>query len=83
MSIGNRLITYFVLLSLFFLIIPFSVFPYDNGILWREEFHDLSHWEPFRFPKIKKYTRYTIESDDSHHYLRAESRASGSRSTVW
>lgn len=49
-----------------------------NAVLFREEFVDLSNWEPFFFPKIKKHTLYTIAQEEGRHYLKAESDGSAS-----
>ncbi|HEY6012306.1 MAG TPA: DUF3047 domain-containing protein, partial [Nitrospirota bacterium] len=46
--------------------------------LFREDFSDLSMWEPFYFPKIKKHSVYTIVGEDNRHYLKAESDGSAS-----
>lgn len=44
----------------------------------KEDFNNLNNWEPLYFPKIKKYSSYTIESNGNKKYLRAESNASAS-----
>jgi hypothetical protein len=50
----------------------------EGRSLFREDFNDLSSWNPLYFPKIKKHTSYTIESNGSESYLKAESNASAS-----
>jgi hypothetical protein len=47
-------------------------------ILFREDFNDLDNWRPLTFPKIKKHSTYTIETDKDNSFLRAESNASAS-----
>jgi hypothetical protein len=47
-------------------------------ILFREDFSTLDDWKPFFFPKIKKHSDYTIEKENEHRYLKAESNASAS-----
>ena len=44
----------------------------------RENFNDLNRWKPLNFPKIENHTSYTIESNGSESYLKAESNASAS-----
>ena len=44
----------------------------------KEDFNTLDNWKPLYFPKIKKHTSYTIETDDNERYLKAESAASAS-----
>ncbi|NIS60718.1 MAG: DUF3047 domain-containing protein [Proteobacteria bacterium] len=50
----------------------------EENPLFREDFNDLNSWKPLYFPKIKKHTSYTIESNGSENYLKAESNASAS-----
>jgi hypothetical protein len=50
----------------------------QKTVLFREDFNSLEDWKPFTFPKIRKYSVYTIERDGNRHYLRAESNASAS-----
>ena len=50
----------------------------ERSVLFHEDFATLDNWKPFFFPKIKRYTVYTIERDNEHHYLKAESNASAS-----
>ena len=50
----------------------------EGKFLLREDFNDLSSWKPLFFPKIEKHTSYTIESNGSESYLKAESNASAS-----
>lgn len=47
-------------------------------VFLKEDFNDLNNWKPLYFPKIKKYSSYTIESNGNEKYLRAESNASAS-----
>jgi len=46
--------------------------------LFYEDFSSLDNWKPFTFPKIEKYTLYSIEHDGNRHVLKAESNASAS-----
>jgi len=50
----------------------------EGRFLLREDFNDLSSWKPLFFPKIENHTSYTIESNGSESYLKAESNASAS-----
>jgi hypothetical protein len=51
----------------------------DSGqILFREEFQNLSGWEPLTFPKINKHSTYTIITEKGHSILKAESHSSAS-----
>jgi hypothetical protein len=51
----------------------------DSGqVLFREEFRNLSDWEPLTFPKISKHSTYTIITDKGHSILKAESHSSAS-----
>ena len=51
----------------------------DNGqVLFREEFQNLSDWEPLTFPKIIKHSTYTIITEKGHSFLKAESHSSAS-----
>ena len=47
-------------------------------VLFREEFTTLDQWRPLYFPKIKKHSSYTIQSDGEVSVLKAESNASAS-----
>src|SRR5208283_4778655 len=47
-------------------------------IFFHEDFSSLDNWKPFTFPKIQKYTLYSIEQDRDRHILKAESKASAS-----
>lgn len=48
------------------------------SVLFREDFGSLADWTRFTFPKIKTHSTYTIETDGTDSYLRAESHASAS-----
>jgi len=50
----------------------------EKSVLFREDFSSLDNWQPFYFPKIKKHSIYTVETDGSRRYLKAESNASAS-----
>jgi hypothetical protein len=50
----------------------------EKKLLFRDDFNDLENWKPLHFPKIKTYSRYSIEKDGDESYLRAESSASAS-----
>jgi len=50
----------------------------EEIFLLREDFNDLNSWKPLYFPKIENHTSYTIESNSSESYLKAESNASAS-----
>jgi len=50
----------------------------SRQVLFREDFKNLSNWEPLYFPKIKEHSTYTIVSEKGHSLLKAESRHSAS-----
>ncbi len=51
----------------------------ETGLLFREEFKDLSNWEPLYFPKIKKHSSYYAAiSEGGRSSLKAVSDASAS-----
>jgi len=50
----------------------------EGKFLVREDFDDLNNWKPLYFPKIEEHTSYTIETNGSESYLKAESNASAS-----
>jgi hypothetical protein len=65
-----------VFYSLFLLEISLAIAQTD--ILFREDFNDLNSWHPFYFSNIEKHSKYTIITEGSHTYLRAESQAAAS-----
>lgn len=50
----------------------------STNILFREEFNTIDNWRPLFFPKIKRHSSYSIESDAEGNYLKTESHASAS-----
>jgi hypothetical protein len=50
----------------------------NEQILFREDFRNLSNWEPLYFPKIKEHSTYTITNEKGHHFLKTESCGSAS-----
>lgn len=50
----------------------------DHAVLFREDFANLDSWKPFTFPKIKKHSMYTIDTEGEKHILKTESSASAS-----
>ena len=50
----------------------------SRNVLFREEFQNLSDWEPLTFPKINKHSTYTIITEMGHSILKAESHSSAS-----
>jgi hypothetical protein len=66
----------------FALLVPALITPgvhaLEISVYFHEDFATLNNWKPFLFPKIKRHTVYTIERDNEHHYLKAESNASAS-----
>ena len=50
----------------------------EEKALLKEDFDNISSWEPLYFPKIKEHSSYAVESDDEGSYLKAESSASAS-----
>jgi hypothetical protein len=55
-----------------------SVLCDNRQTLFREEFQNLSDWEPLTFPKISRHSTYTIITDKGHSILKAESHNSAS-----
>ncbi len=49
-----------------------------ESFFMKEDFNNLDNWGSLYFPKIKKHTSYTIETNGSERYLKAESTASAS-----
>jgi len=50
----------------------------SRQVLFREQFKNLSDWEPLTFPKINKHSTYTIITENGHSFLKAESNSSAS-----
>jgi hypothetical protein len=50
----------------------------SRQVLFREEFKNLSDWEPLTFPKINKHSTYTIITEKGQSFLKAESNSSAS-----
>jgi hypothetical protein len=50
----------------------------EKAVLFREDFTSLDNWKPLTFPKIAKYTLYTVEHAEGKHFLKAVSDASAS-----
>lgn len=73
---SRNILTFFVLLTLLLSVIPVSA--NDPGNFLHEHFDDLSNWKPLHFPKINKYSHYSIEKEEGRSYLKAESNASAS-----
>ena len=73
----NKSVPFVLLLILLF---PSIVIPQEgkDPFFMKEDFNTLDNWKPLYFPKIKKHTSYTIETDDNERYLKAESAASAS-----
>jgi hypothetical protein len=67
-----------MIFTILFLMPSLHVCAQGQKIFLREDFNDLKNWEPLHFPKIKEYTRYSIENDDKGRYLKAESSSSAS-----
>ena len=65
---------------LLILLLPSIVMPQDGKepYFMKEGFDTLENWKPLDFPKIRKHTSYTIETDENERYLKAESAASAS-----
>ncbi len=73
-GIVSRSITILTLLFVF----AVTVRSEGQQILLQENFDNISDWAPLYFPKIKKYSSYTVVSDDEGSYLKAESDGSAS-----
>jgi len=68
-----------IMLMLFPAIMPSGALGADGSdFLFREDFKKLDNWKPFFFPKIKKHSTYTIETNGTDHILKAESNGSAS-----
>ncbi len=50
----------------------------ETKTLFVENFDNLDNWRPLHFPKIEKYSLYTIETKAADSYLKAESNVSAS-----
>lgn len=70
----NKLKIFLLPMIIFFPLISYA----GDKVFLREEFNDLTNWNPLNFPKIKRHTIYTIESNGEERYLKAESDASAS-----
>ncbi|HUU39701.1 MAG TPA: DUF3047 domain-containing protein [Desulfatiglandales bacterium] len=70
----------FIITLTFLLITIFISLAYSKGrdALFLETFANLDDWEPLYFPKTERHSSYTIESNHSKTYLKAESSASAS-----
>jgi hypothetical protein len=66
-----------LILSGIFILVPYLALA-QASILLREDFSDLKNWKPFYFPNIERHTRYSIVTEGTENYLRAESHASAS-----
>ena len=75
-SMCRNFLTYALILSCISAIS--EVHSEERKSLFREDFNDLKRWKPLNFPKIENHTSYTIESNGSESYLKAESNASAS-----
>ena len=50
----------------------------STNTLLREDFNNLDNWRPLYFPKISRYSTYTVERHGDESFLKAESAASAS-----
>jgi hypothetical protein len=50
----------------------------EQKIVFREDFRDLTNWEPLYFPKIKQHSTYHTITEGNKTVLRTQSRASAS-----
>ena len=66
-----------IILSCIFILVPSLVIA-QTGIFLREDFNDLTNWRHLYFPSIERHTLYSIATEASESYLRAESHASAS-----
>jgi hypothetical protein len=53
-------------------------YPQDTRVLFREDFNTLENWRPLYFPKIPRHSTYTVETNGSESFLKAESNTSAS-----
>jgi hypothetical protein len=64
--------------AVFMFLAVFSSHSQGAGILFREDFNNLEHWRPLYFPKISRHSTYTVETNGSESFLKAESNSSAS-----
>ncbi len=75
MVLGRALVIFFALtLALF----AGPGFAGEKSMLLSEDFTSLENWKPLTFPKIKRHTKYSIETRGKESFLRAEADASAS-----
>jgi len=65
-------------LSALMILASLSAWGQAGTVLFREEFNNLDNWRSLLFPKIRKHSIYTIDTDKDNSVLRAESNASAS-----
>lgn len=63
---------------IFFVFLSLLIYAEEHTIFLREEFNDLTNWEPLYFPKIEKHSSYDIQTDGTISFLKAVSNASAS-----
>lgn len=83
-NMGTQFRTYLVrsmvlvCLLLIFIVSPCLLHAANDVVLFRDDFNSLENWKPLYFPKIKKHTEYSIETEGGESFLKTESRASAS-----
>jgi hypothetical protein len=60
------------------LLIVSPVYAQGALVLFREDFSNLENWRPLYFPKIPRHSTYTVETNGSERFLKAESKESAS-----
>jgi hypothetical protein len=69
------------LILIFFLLLFIGetpAFGLDKDVLFREGFQNLSQWDPLTFPKVNKYSTYSLVREGEKTVLKAESNYSAS-----
>ncbi len=79
LSCSQRLLVVYMVSAAIFSMFPAGAAGENSAnILFREEFNTIDNWRPLFFPKIKRHSSYSIESDAEGSYLKTESHASAS-----
>jgi hypothetical protein len=65
-----------VFACIFFVIFP--AYPQSTRVLFLEDFNTLENWRSLYFPKIPRHSTYTIETNLSESFVKAESNTSAS-----
>jgi hypothetical protein len=72
----SKSFSFFLILGI--VLITFPSFSQESGVLFLEDFNSLDNWKPLHFPKIKRYTQYSVTCEAGNCFLKAESDNSAS-----